>query len=29
VFGIEDPRLPERVQAPEASRLALLADFGH
>ncbi len=28
-FGIEDPRLPERVLAPEASRLALLADFGH
>ena len=28
-FGIEDPRLPERVLAPEATRLALLADFQH
>ncbi len=28
-FGIEDPRLPERVAAPEATRLALLADFQH
>jgi hypothetical protein len=29
VFGIEDPRLPERIAAPEATRLALLADFRH
>jgi hypothetical protein len=28
-FGIEDPRLPERVIAAEATRQALLADFGH
>lgn len=26
-FGIEDPRLPERVLTPERSRLALLEDF--
>ena len=26
-FGIEDPRLPERALAPEATRTALLADF--
>jgi hypothetical protein len=28
-FGIEDPRLPERVVAPVPTRLALIDDFGH
>ena len=28
-FGIEDPRLPERVIVAEATRQALSADFGH
>ena len=27
-FGIEDPRLPERIGITDATRLALLADFG-
>ena len=26
-FGIEDPRLPEFVQVPDAARAALLSDF--